>query len=108
MYIHNGLLKMIKNKIVRFGYAKNEVLKKDRGVSFDDVVLAIESGNLLDDIEHTNKERYPNQDIFIIFIMIKNYVYLVPYVETEKEIFLKTIIPSRKMTKKYKKGTKDA
>jgi hypothetical protein len=108
MYIRNGLLKMIKNKIVRFGYEKNELLKKDRGVSFDDVVLAIESGNLLDDIEHPNKERYPNQDIFIIFIMIKNYVYLVPYVETEKEIFLKTIIPSRKMTKKYKKGTKDA
>jgi hypothetical protein len=108
MYIHNGLLKMIKNKIVRFGYEKNELLKKDRGVSFDDVVLAFETGNLLDDIEHPNKERYPNQDIFIIFIMIKNYVYLVPYVETEKEIFLKTIIPSRKMTKKYKKGTKDA
>jgi hypothetical protein len=108
MYIHNGLLKMIKNKIVRFGYEKNELLKKDRGVSFDDVVLAVETGNLLDDIEHPNKERYPNQDIFIIFIMIKNYVYLVPYVETEKEIFLKTIIPSRKMTKKYKKGTKDA
>ena len=108
MYIHNGLLKMIKNKIVRFGYEKNELLKKDRGISFNDVVLAVETGNLLDDIEHPNKERYPNQDIFIIFIMIKNYVYLVPYVETEKEIFLKTIIPSRKMTKKYKKGTKDA
>ncbi len=99
---------MIKNKIVRFGYEKNELLKKDRGVSFDDVVLAVESGNLLDDIEHPNKERYPNQDIFIIFIMIKSYVYLVPYVETEKEIFLKTIIPSRKMTKKYKKGIKNA
>jgi len=108
MYIHNGLLKMIKNKIVRFCYEKNELLKKDRGISFNDVVLAVETGNLLDDIEHPNKERYPNQDIFIIFIMIKNYVYLVPYVETEKEIFLKTIIPSRKMTKKYKKGTKDA
>lgn len=99
---------MIKNKIVRYCYEKNELLKKDRGVSFDDVVLAIENGNLLDDIAHPNKERYPNQDIFIIFIMIKNYVYLVPYVETEKEIFLKTVIPSRKMTKKYKKGAEDA
>ncbi len=108
MYIHNKLLKMIKNKIVRYSYEKNELLKKDRGVSFDDVVLAVENGDLLDDITHPNKERYPNQDIFIIFIMIKNYVYLVPYVETEKEIFLKTIIPSRKMTKKYKKGAKDA
>ena len=99
---------MIKNKIVRYCYEKNELLKQDRGVSFDDVVLAIENGNLLDDIAHPNKERYPNQDIFIIFIMIKNYVYLVPYVETEKEIFLKTVIPSRKMIKKYKKGAEDA
>jgi len=99
---------MIKNKIVRYSYEKNELLKKDRGVSFSDVVLAIENGDLLDDITHPNKERYPNQDIFIIFIKIKNYVYLVPYVETEEEIFLKTIIPSRKMTKKYKKGAKNA
>ena len=99
---------MIKNKIVRYGYEKNELLKKDRGVSFSDVVLAIENGDLLDDITHPNKERYPNQDIFIIFIKIKNYVYLVPYVETEEEIFLKTIIPSRKMTKKYKKGARNA
>jgi len=99
---------MIKNKIVRYSYEKNELLKKDRGVSFSDVLLAIENGDLLDDITHPNKERYPNQDIFIIFIKIKNYVYLVPYVETEEEIFLKTIIPSRKMTKKYKKGAKNA
>ena len=99
---------MIKNKIVRYSFEKNELLKKDRGVSFSDVVLAIENGDLLDDITHPNKERYPNQDIFIIFIKIKNYVYLVPYVETEEEIFLKTIIPSRKMTKKYKKGAKNA
>jgi len=99
---------MIKNKIVRYSFEKNELLKKDRGVSFSDVVLAIENGDLLDDITHPNKERYPNQDIFIIFIKIKNYVYLVPYVETEEEIFLKTIIPSRKMTKKYKKGARNA
>jgi len=99
---------MIKNKIVRYSFEKNELLKKDRRVSFSDVVLAIENGDLLDDITHPNKERYPNQDIFIIFIKIKNYVYLVPYVETEEEIFLKTIIPSRKMTKKYKKGARYA
>jgi uncharacterized DUF497 family protein len=99
---------MIKNKIVRYDYEKNELLKKDRGVSFEDVILAIENGYLLDDIEHPNKERYPHQDIFIIFILIKNYVYLVPYEENEKEIFLRTIIPSRKMNKKYNKGVKDA
>ncbi len=99
---------MIKNKIVRYGYEKNELLKKDRGISFDDVILAIENGDLLDDITHLNKDKYPNQDMFIIFIMVKNYVYLVPYVETKKEIFLKTIISSRKMTKKHNKGAKNA
>ena len=99
---------MIKNKIVRYDYEKNELLKKDRGVSFEDVILAIEHGYLLDDIEHPNKDRYPYQEIFIIYIMIKNYVYLVPYEESEKEIFLRTIIPSRKMNKKYNKGAKDA
>ena len=99
---------MIKNKIIRYDYEKNELLKKDRDVSFEDVILAIENGYLLDDIEHPNKERYPHQDIFIIFIKIKNYVYLVPYEENEKEIFLRTIIPSRKMNKKYNKGVKDA
>jgi len=99
---------MVKNKIVRYDYEKNELLKKDRGISFEDVILAIENGYLLDDIEHPNEEKYPYQDIFIIFIMIKNYVYLVPYEENEKEIFLRTIIPSRKMNKKYNKGVKDA
>ena len=99
---------MIKNKIVRYDYAKNRLLKKDRGVSFEDVILAIENGYLLDDIEHPNKKDYPYQDIFIIFIMIKNYVYLVPYEENAKEIFLRTIIPSRKMSKKYNKGVKNA
>jgi hypothetical protein len=55
----------------------------------------------LDNIRHPNKERYPDQQIFIILIEIKEYVYLVPYVENDEEVFLKTIIPSRKMMKKY-------
>ena len=71
------------------------------------MVLALEEGYLLDDIEHPNKEKYPNQNIFIILVVVKNYVYLVPYVEDETSIFLKTIIPSREMNKKYnKKGSK--
>jgi hypothetical protein len=68
------------------------------------VILSIENGYLLDDIEHPNKEKYQNQNIFIILVQIKNYVYLVPYVEEEDYIFLKTIIPSRQMNKKYNKG----
>jgi len=66
--------------------------------------LAIESGNFLDDIKHPNTKKYPNQNIFIILIEIKDYVFLVPYVEDETSIFLKTIIPSRQMNKKYNKG----
>ncbi len=57
----------------------------------------------MDDIEHPNQEKYPNQNIFIILVQIKDYVYLVPYVEDEKSIFLKIIIPSRKINKKHNK-----
>ena len=96
---------MFKSKTIRYSLEKNEILKSTRDISFEDVILALENGYLLDDIEHPNKEKYPNQNIFIILIQIKNYVYLVPYVEDNKSIFLKTIIPSRKMNKKY--NTKD-
>jgi len=92
---------VFKNKVIRYSLEKNEILKAQRDISFEDVILALENGNLLDDIEHPNKEKYPNQNIFIILIQIKDYVYLVPYVEDDKSIFLKTIIPSRKMNKKY-------
>ena len=91
---------MFKSKTVRYSLEKNAILKSSRDISFEDVILALENGYLLDDVEHPNKEKYPNQNIFIILIMIKDYVYLVPYVEDDTSIFLKTIIPSRKMNKK--------
>lgn len=94
---------MIRNKTIRYSLEKNEILKEQRGISFEDVILSIEDGNLLDDLEHPNKEKYPNQNMFIILIKIKDYVHVVPYVEDDKSIFLKTIIPSRKMNKKYNK-----
>ena len=97
----------MKNKIIRYGLDKNEKLKIEREISFEDVILAIENDKLLDDLKHPNKEKYPNQNIFILLIEIKNYVYMVPYVENESEIFLKTIIPSRKMNKKYNWGVKN-
>jgi uncharacterized DUF497 family protein len=78
---------------------KNEELIKDRGISFEEVVFCIMHDGLLDVIEHPNKSKYPNQNIFIV--AIDEYVYLVPFVEDDEVIFLKTIIPSRKMTKKY-------
>ena len=95
---------MIKNKTIRYSLEKNEILRSQRDISFEDIILALENGKLLDDIEHSNKEKYPNQNIFIILIEIKNYVYLVPYVEDDTSIFLKTIIPSRQMNKKYNKN----
>lgn len=83
---------------------KNSLLKKLREVSFEDVQTAIEEGRVLDDLDHPNKRKYPKQRILIV--AIDNYVYYVPYVEDEEKIFLKTIFPSRKATKKYLFGGK--
>lgn len=81
---------------------KNEVLKREREISFEDVQIAIEEGRVLDDFEHPNKKRYPNQRILVV--EIENYAYYVPYVEEEDKTFLKTIFPSRRATKKYLYG----
>ena len=82
---------------------KNQLLKEDRQISFEDVVFYISQGFLLDVLEHPNQEKYQGQKIFVV--EIDNYAYLVPFIEDEHEIFLKTIIPSRKATKKYLKGS---
>ena len=78
---------------------KSERLKQERDVSFEDVLIAIDEGDILDIIEHPNKAKYPSQKVFII--NMSGYAYLVPFVEDKEKIFLKTIIPSRKATKKY-------
>jgi len=90
--------------IFRWDNEKNELLKSARGVCFEQVVLLMERGEVLDTIEHPNQERYPEQKIAVV--MIDTYVYLVPYVEHNEEIFLKTIIPSRKATNKYMREKK--
>ena len=82
---------------------KNELLISERQVSFEDVVFYIEKGFLLDVLEHPNQEKYKGQKIFVV--QIDDYVFLVPFIENDLEIFLKTIIPSRKATKKYLKGS---
>ena len=79
--------------------AKNAKLRKERGIGFEDVVFHVESGDLLDILEHPNPERYAGQRIFVV--RCEDYVYLVPFVEDEQTVFLKTIIPSRKATKQY-------
>ncbi|MEI6787777.1 MAG: toxin [bacterium] len=81
---------------------KNEWLQQERGVVFEDIVFHLSQGGLLDTIEHPNQQQYPGQKIFIV--NVEGYTYLVPFVEDNEMIFLKTIIPSRKMTKQYLGG----
>ena len=78
---------------------KNETLKEERDISFEDILIAIEAGDILDIVENQNKDKYPNQKILIV--EINKYAFLVPLAEDNEKIFLKTIIPSRKATKKY-------
>jgi uncharacterized DUF497 family protein len=81
---------------------KNELLKRLRGVSFEQIVLAIASGDLVDRLKHPNPEKYPNQMVFLV--KIEEYIYSVPFIEDDDKIFLKTIIPSRKATRKHLGG----
>ena len=83
---------------------KNLLFKKERRLSFEQIVSHIESGDLLDIVEHQNQEKFSHQKILIV--QIEDYVIAVPFVENGKERFLKTIIPSRKLTKKYLKDSK--
>lgn len=86
-------------KVFRWDNEKNELLKKNRGVSFEQVVILMEREDVLDTIEHPDQDKYPGQKIAIV--RIDDYAYLVPYLQESEEIFLKTIIPSRKATNKY-------
>jgi uncharacterized DUF497 family protein len=83
----------------RWDNEKNEWLKKHRGICFEQVVILMERGDILDVIEHPKQDEYPGQMIAII--KINDYAYLVPYLQGGDDIFLKTIIPSRKATNKY-------
>jgi len=78
---------------------KNEQLRRERGLGFEEVLIAIDEGGILDIVEHPNKKKYPSQKVFIV--EINRYAYLVPFIEDEEKVFLKTVIPSRKATKKY-------
>jgi len=86
-------------KLINWNAEKSSLLKESRGLCFEDVVFHIEKGGLLDDYSHPNQQKYGGQRIMVIGV--DTYAYLVPYVEDEEEIFLKTIIPSRKATEKY-------
>ncbi len=86
-------------KLINWNIDKNQQLADERGISFEDIVVYIQQGEVLDIVEHPNQEKYPDQRMFVL--NINDYVYLVPYVENRQEIFLKTIIPSRKATREY-------
>lgn len=94
-------------KPFRWGPEKNDALKADRGISFEHMVVAIESGGLLDILAHPNQAKYPRQRVLVV--ACDNYAYLVPFVEEDDYFFLKTVIPSRKATRDYlKQGEADA
>ena len=82
---------------------KDALLRATRNVSFEMVLEEILLGHVLENNPHPNQEKYPAQFIFVV--MIEGYCYVVPYVKEEDKIFLKTIFPSRKMTKKYRGGS---
>jgi uncharacterized DUF497 family protein len=86
-------------KPFRWGAEKNESLRLERGVSFESIVVAVESGGLLDILVHPNQAKYPRQRVLVV--ACDNYAYLVPFVEEDDYFFLKTVIPSRKATREY-------
>jgi uncharacterized DUF497 family protein len=81
---------------------KNQQLKKERNISFERVVLAIEENHILDVMEHPNRERYKNQ--YLIIVEIDEYAYVIPAICSDENWFLKTIYPNRKFTEKYLPG----
>jgi uncharacterized DUF497 family protein len=86
-------------KPVKWDAEKNIRLKEERGVTFEEVLAALSHGALLDVLNHPNAAQYPKQRMFVV--RIRGYAYLVPFVEDDKEVFLKTIIPNRKATRRY-------
>lgn len=86
-------------KPFRWSSDKNAVLLADRGLSFEHVVIAVQTGGLLDIVAHPNQDKYPHQRVMVL--QIDNYVYLVPFIDEPDHFFLKTAIPSRKATKTY-------
>lgn len=94
-------------KPFRWSSEKNETLSAERGISFERIVVAIESGGLVDILAHPNQAKYPRQRVLVV--SCDDYAYLVPFVEEDDYFFLKTVIPSRKATRDYlNQGEADA
>lgn len=86
---------------------KNRLLKRTRIIGFEEIVVAIEEGDLVDVVEHPNKDRHPNERICLV--AYRNYIYAVPSLRNAEtgEIFLKTIFPSRSYTRVYLRSEDD-
>jgi len=95
---------IVKVRYFDWNAAKNEILKTEREVSFEEVVTAIQEGRLLKVGGHPNQKKYPGQKVMIVDI--NDYAYVVPYVQNKERIFFKTIYPSRMATKLYIVGKK--
>ena len=91
---------MTSQKYFNWNPEKNQLLLRERGISFERIVFEIASGNELAVLDHPTQEKYPGQKISMV--QVEDYVYAVPFIETDLEIFLKTIIPSRKATKQFR------
>jgi len=91
-------------KNIRWDEQKNEWLKQNRGLGFERVAVLIEQGQVLEVMDHPDPNKYPKQKMAIV--EIDGYACLVPYMDDGEDVFLKTIIPSRKATKKYLGGRK--
>lgn len=87
-----------------FDAEKNQWLKENRNIGFDDIVSLISEGHLLAVVEHPNQGKYPHQQVFVVDV--EGYVYMVPFERNETTIYLRTIYPSRKATKLYLKDKK--
>jgi len=89
----------MENHIFEWSIEKNLKLKKERNISFEAILAAIDDGWLLDIVDHPNQDKYGHQEV--LCVEWNDYTYLVPFVRNGDTLFLKTIIPSRKATKKY-------
>lgn len=97
---------MLKKSNYNFSAEKNHKLINERRISFEEIISAIESGDVLDIIKHPNSDKYSSQKMYIV--KFNEYAYLVPFItEVDGTTFLKTIIPSRKANQKYLKTGKE-
>lgn len=90
---------IVSMKPFRWPLDKNDLLKAVRGVSFEEITVAVEAGALIEIVPHPNPRKYPRQKVMVV--EVAGYAYLVPFVEEDDHFFLKTIVPSRKGTRDF-------